>query len=71
MDAHRAKSSSRADSGFCRESIMAWCKAHDEIYYVLASESRGRRGEWDELRATRLTRPYEFVKKSISVKFAP
>jgi hypothetical protein len=25
----------RADSGFCRESIMAWCEAHDEIYYVL------------------------------------
>lgn len=25
----------RADSGFCRESIMAWCETHDEIYYVL------------------------------------
>jgi len=25
----------RADSGFCRESIMAWCEAHDAIYYVL------------------------------------
>jgi len=25
----------RADSGFCREAIMAWCEAHDEIYYVL------------------------------------
>ncbi len=25
----------RADSGFCRESIMAWCEARAEIYYVL------------------------------------
>ncbi len=25
----------RADSGFCREAIMAWCEAHDQIYYVL------------------------------------
>jgi hypothetical protein len=25
----------RADSGFCHESIMAWCAAHDELYYVL------------------------------------
>jgi len=25
----------RADSGFCRESIMAWCEAHEAIYYVL------------------------------------
>jgi len=25
----------RADSGFCREAIMAWCEGHEEIYYVL------------------------------------
>ncbi len=25
----------RADSGFCREAIMAWCEAHDAIYYVV------------------------------------
>jgi Transposase DDE domain group 1 len=25
----------RADSGFCRDSIMAWCEAHEGIYYVL------------------------------------
>jgi hypothetical protein len=25
----------RADSGFCREAIMAWCEAHEEMYYVL------------------------------------
>jgi len=25
----------RADSGFCREAIMAWCEAHEAIYYVL------------------------------------
>ena len=25
----------RADSGFCREAIMAWCEAQPEVYYVL------------------------------------
>ncbi len=25
----------RADSGFCREAIMAWCEAHEEMSYVL------------------------------------
>lgn len=32
----------RADSGFCRESIMAWCEAHDEIYYVLGLARNAR-----------------------------
>lgn len=32
----------RADAGFCRESIMAWCEAHDEIYYVLGLARNAR-----------------------------
>lgn len=32
----------RADSGFCREAIMAWCEAHDGTYYVLGLARNAR-----------------------------
>jgi len=32
----------RADSGFCREAIMAWCEAQPEIYYVLGLARNAR-----------------------------
>ena len=32
----------RADSGFCRDAILAWCEAHDEIYYVVGLARNAR-----------------------------
>jgi hypothetical protein len=53
MDARRVKSSTRADSGLCRASIMAWCKAHDEGYYVLGLARNRRLEEGAATRAVR------------------
>jgi hypothetical protein len=32
----------RGDSGFCRESIMAWCEAQEEVYYCLGLARNAR-----------------------------
>jgi len=32
----------RADSGFCREEIMAWCEGQPEVYYVLGLARNAR-----------------------------
>lgn len=42
----------RADSGFCREQIMAWCEGQTEVYYVLGL-ARNKRLE-KELKASLL-----------------
>lgn len=32
----------RADSGFCREELMAWCESHAEVYYCLGLAQNSR-----------------------------
>src|ERR1700693_1046416 len=38
----KAKIIVRADSGFCREEIMAWCEAQSEVYYCLGLARNSR-----------------------------
>jgi len=56
----------RADSGFCRETIMAWCEAHD-VDFVLGLAKNKRLNQEIESELTEAQRQYEETQQASRV----